>query len=303
MILDSNALSEILSSCFTVSDFRYWITKPDFVFDPTKPLTWDDFEEEEFCVLPFTYSTANDDPLVIMDEPAKTFTTICDVPDRPQGHHIIYGEWGRGPGTYERFHGCIDVAFEGTPSPTSSAAPSPPPVTQAPTTSAAPSENLNGCCSQSFKSCDASYNGEDKETCESHGDSTGWLRKGAPTDNCLARWSGCNSAANTCCPGLTCSQISSSYSQCQYLPDAVPTPPTEPTPTPPTPTTPAPTDSPVTSSPISSPTSSSCGSGGYCTNACDVPNQAECFNRSLEDCLHFIENENKCAWVARPACT
>eukprot|EP00522_Entomoneis_paludosa_P011702 CAMPEP_0172463458 /NCGR_PEP_ID=MMETSP1065-20121228/47262_1 /TAXON_ID=265537 /ORGANISM="Amphiprora paludosa, Strain CCMP125" /LENGTH=296 /DNA_ID=CAMNT_0013219409 /DNA_START=390 /DNA_END=1277 /DNA_ORIENTATION=+ len=224
MILDSNALSEILSSCFTVSDFRYWITKPDFVFDPTKPLTWDDFEEEEFCVLPFTYSTANDDPLVIMDEPAKTFTTICDVPDRPQGHHIIYGEWGRGPGTYERFHGCIDVAFEGTPSPTSSAAPSPPPVTQAPTTSAAPSENLNGCCSQSFKSCDASYNGEDKETCESHGDSTGWLRKGAPTDNCLARWSGCNSAANTCCPGLTCSQISSSYSQCQYLPDAVPTP-------------------------------------------------------------------------------
>ena len=43
--------------------------------------------------------------------------TRCTVPAR-SGRHVIYAEWGRTPPTFERFHGCIDAAFSGTPPPT-----------------------------------------------------------------------------------------------------------------------------------------------------------------------------------------
>jgi len=44
------------------------------------------------------------------------FTTRCTVPSRT-GRHVIYGEWGRTPPTFERFHGCVDVQFSGNPPP------------------------------------------------------------------------------------------------------------------------------------------------------------------------------------------
>src|SRR5262249_55226403 len=52
----------------------------------------------------------------------QTIATRCTVPSRAAGsRHVIYAEWGRlGPnstpiqgGTDERFHGCIDVVFQG----------------------------------------------------------------------------------------------------------------------------------------------------------------------------------------------
>jgi len=91
-------------------EFRYWITKATFAFSPTKALTWADFEDQAFCVLPYSDSTPNANPNVVPDYANVQFHTYCQVPDR-KGHHVIYGEWGRNQSTLERFTGCIDLQF------------------------------------------------------------------------------------------------------------------------------------------------------------------------------------------------
>lgn len=94
-------------------EFRYWITKPDFQFDPTRELTWDDFESTEFCVLKYDDKNPDANPNVIPDQINTLFTTKCELPAR-SGRHVIYGEWGRNRFTFERFHGCIDVTYGST---------------------------------------------------------------------------------------------------------------------------------------------------------------------------------------------
>ncbi len=101
-------------------DFKYWITKSDFVFSADKALSWSDFESTPFCVLDYDHSKPNANPNVIPDEASARFTTSCTIPSR-SGHHVIYGEWGRTPPTYERFHGCVDVSFGGTTNPVAAA--------------------------------------------------------------------------------------------------------------------------------------------------------------------------------------
>lgn len=96
-------------------EFRYWITKPDFVYQVGKPLTWDDFEEEAFCVLKYDDRNPNGNPAITPDKANALFHTTCNVPQR-QGRHVIYAEWGRNHYTYERFHGCVDVVFSGSSS-------------------------------------------------------------------------------------------------------------------------------------------------------------------------------------------
>ncbi|WP_419419094.1 lytic polysaccharide monooxygenase [Legionella sp. D16C41] len=91
-------------------EFVYWITKPDFKFDPTKELTWNDFETTPFCHLKYNDQTPNANPNVIPDKATNRFTTICTVPARTS-RAVIYGEWGRNSYTYERFHSCIDVVY------------------------------------------------------------------------------------------------------------------------------------------------------------------------------------------------
>jgi predicted carbohydrate-binding protein with CBM5 and CBM33 domain len=91
-------------------DFSYWITKPDFVFSTEKALTWDDFESEPFCMEMYVDAKPNDNPKVVPNKQKSTFITTCTLPER-KGHHVIYGEWGRIAPTFERFHGCIDLAF------------------------------------------------------------------------------------------------------------------------------------------------------------------------------------------------
>jgi predicted carbohydrate-binding protein with CBM5 and CBM33 domain len=91
-------------------DFSYWITKADFVFSPTRELTWDDFETEPFCVELYDDKNPTANPNLIVDKTAIKFTTRCNVPAR-SGRHVIYGEWGRRESTFQRFHGCVDVAF------------------------------------------------------------------------------------------------------------------------------------------------------------------------------------------------
>ncbi len=94
-------------------EFRYWITKPGFEFVIGQPLTWDDFESEEFCYQPYDDKNPGANPDVIPDKGATEFTTYCNVPAR-SGRHVIYAEWGRNFFTFERFHGCIDVEFGGS---------------------------------------------------------------------------------------------------------------------------------------------------------------------------------------------
>lgn len=97
-------------------EFRYWITKPGFVFSPTRALAWDDFEAAPFCVLNYADATPTANPDVVPDTAAARFDTYCTVPAR-QGRHVIYGEWGRNQWTLERFHGCLDLQFAGGTNP------------------------------------------------------------------------------------------------------------------------------------------------------------------------------------------
>lgn len=98
-------------------EFRYWITKPGFVFQTGKALSFSDFEDTPFCVLNYNDATPNANPDVIPNPGAATFQTRCNVPART-GRHVIYAEWGRNQWTYERFHGCIDAMFQGGSGPT-----------------------------------------------------------------------------------------------------------------------------------------------------------------------------------------
>ncbi|MCG8458371.1 MAG: cellulose binding domain-containing protein [Holophagales bacterium] len=95
-------------------EFRYWITKSSFQFQVGVPLTWDDFDTQPFCVLTYDDANPGGNPDVVSDKPATRFHTFCDVPAR-SGRHVIYGEWGRNFFTFERFHGCIDAVFDGSP--------------------------------------------------------------------------------------------------------------------------------------------------------------------------------------------
>lgn len=92
-------------------EFRYWITKPTFVFTVGQALSFSDFEDQPFCVLKYNDATPNANPDVIPNPAAATFQTRCNVPART-GRHVIYAEWGRNQWTYERFHGCIDAMFQ-----------------------------------------------------------------------------------------------------------------------------------------------------------------------------------------------
>ncbi len=104
-------------------DFRYWITKPGFQFQVGKALQWADFEERPFCDLKYDDANPNGNPAVVPLKASAQFETKCTVPPR-SGRHVIYAEWGRNQFTFERFHGCIDVAFNGTTPPVDT-----PPVT------------------------------------------------------------------------------------------------------------------------------------------------------------------------------
>jgi chitin-binding protein len=97
-------------------DFRYWITKPDFVWQTGRALSFSDFEEAPFCNLAYNDANPNGNPNITPNVAAATFTTRCTVPQRT-GRHVIYAEWGRNYFTYERFHGCIDAQFSGNPPP------------------------------------------------------------------------------------------------------------------------------------------------------------------------------------------
>ena len=94
-------------------DFRYYITKPGFEYQVGTPLSWDDFEESPFCELFYDDSNPDGNPSVVPLKGTAQFETFCEVPERA-GRHVIYAEWGRNEFTFERFHGCVDVEFDGS---------------------------------------------------------------------------------------------------------------------------------------------------------------------------------------------
>ncbi len=109
-------------------EFVYWITKPDFEFNPDKELSWNDFESTPFCKLDYNDQAPNANPNIIPNKLTNRFTTLCNVPER-KNRAVIYGEWGRTPSTYERFHSCMDVVFsQDNPIPTTKAVISPIPA-------------------------------------------------------------------------------------------------------------------------------------------------------------------------------
>lgn len=93
-------------------EFHYWITKPNFNFRVGEKLNWDDFEDQPFCKLNFDTQNYDANPDIVARVNDGKFDTFCDVPER-NGRHVIYAEWGRNYFTWERFHGCIDVVFNG----------------------------------------------------------------------------------------------------------------------------------------------------------------------------------------------
>jgi chitin-binding protein len=98
-------------------DFKYWITKPGFVWQTGRALSFADFEDTPFCNLAYDDANPTGNPNITPNTGAATFLTRCTVPQR-SGRHVIYAEWGRNQWTYERFHGCIDAQFSGNPPPT-----------------------------------------------------------------------------------------------------------------------------------------------------------------------------------------
>ncbi len=98
-------------------EFRYWITRPGFVWQTGRALSFSDFEDLPFCTLTYSDANPNANPDVIPNKANQSFATRCTVPAR-SGRHVIYGEWGRNHFTYERFHSCIDAQFSGSPPPT-----------------------------------------------------------------------------------------------------------------------------------------------------------------------------------------
>jgi Lytic polysaccharide mono-oxygenase, cellulose-degrading len=107
------------------AEFVHYITKDDFVFDPDRALTWDDFESESFCTLRNDPGNPSANLLVVPREADGEFDTWCTIPSSKRGRHIIYTEWGRNEWTFERFHGCIDIVVvnEGVPTSPVSAPP------------------------------------------------------------------------------------------------------------------------------------------------------------------------------------
>ena len=141
------------------------------------------------------------------------------------------------------------------PSPTPPSPTPPSPTPPAPTPPAPTPPSGNGCCSQNYQTCDATWCGDTEAeclTCGSSGDKT-WLPDG-PRDNCIARFGECTNDMDSCCYPAICVG-NQWYRQCLSNPDGPPPAPTPPAPTPPAPTPPSPT--PPVSSPTHSPTTPS----------------------------------------------
>ncbi len=167
-------------------DFKYWITRPDFVWTTSRPLSFSDFEAQPFCVLNYNDANPSGNPNVIPNTGSATFQTRCTVPSR-SGRHVIYGEWGRNLWTFERFHGCIDVTFGGGQTTTFNLT-----VTKSGTGAGTVTANTGGL--NCGATCGAPYTNGTSVT----------LTAAAAAGSTFAGWSGaCTGSAATCTVSMT----------------------------------------------------------------------------------------------------
>eukprot|EP00535_Pseudo-nitzschia_heimii_P010637 CAMPEP_0197178566 /NCGR_PEP_ID=MMETSP1423-20130617/3810_1 /TAXON_ID=476441 /ORGANISM="Pseudo-nitzschia heimii, Strain UNC1101" /LENGTH=358 /DNA_ID=CAMNT_0042628341 /DNA_START=20 /DNA_END=1096 /DNA_ORIENTATION=+ len=76
----------------------------------------------------------------------------------------------------------------------------------------------DGCCSQSYKDCDASWCGDTEEACEScDTPDMRWLENGQ-IFSCIGRYRTCTNEPDGCCEGLKC-EGGNFYKQCVVDPD------------------------------------------------------------------------------------
>jgi len=156
-----------------------------------------------------------------------------------------------GIGQPEQFWNCMDIKIVAdgeptsppppSPTPPSPTPPSPTPPSPTPPSPSPPPPTGNGCCSQDYKTCDATWCGATEDlclSCGSSGDKT-WLSNG-PQNNCIARFGECTNDTGGCCGPAACVG-NQWYRQCLPDPNAPPPSPTPPAPTPPSPTPPSPT--------------------------------------------------------------
>merc|ERR1711933_441687 len=76
--------------------------------------------------------------------------------------------------------------------------------------------NKEGCCSLDFVNC-IDWCGKTEDSCNScsHHDGVGWMPNGAPTNQCLGRWSGCQGNESACCDGMVCAANDNGWPMCQ----------------------------------------------------------------------------------------
>ncbi|MFF2407276.1 lytic polysaccharide monooxygenase [Streptomyces sp. NPDC058092] len=79
------------------TDFRYYITKDGW--DPTKPLTRADLEQQPFMTVPYGGQ-----------QPPATLTQQGTIPTQKTGKHIILSVWNIAD-TANAFYACSDVQF------------------------------------------------------------------------------------------------------------------------------------------------------------------------------------------------
>ncbi|WP_262699383.1 MULTISPECIES: lytic polysaccharide monooxygenase auxiliary activity family 9 protein [Streptomyces] len=84
--------------------FRSYVTKSPI--DPTKPLTWNDLEDQPF-------NTVTNPPLSgQVGTVDGKYTWTANLPSGKSGRHIIYTVWTRSD-SQETFYSCSDVVFDG----------------------------------------------------------------------------------------------------------------------------------------------------------------------------------------------
>ncbi|MFJ9559262.1 lytic polysaccharide monooxygenase [Streptomyces fuscichromogenes] len=84
--------------------FYVYVTKDGY--DPTRPLTWDDIEDQPFLTV--DHPPLNGTPGTV----AANYSWTGQLPAGKTGRHIIYMVWQRSDST-ETFYSCSDVVFDG----------------------------------------------------------------------------------------------------------------------------------------------------------------------------------------------
>ena len=125
------------------------------------------------------------------------------------------------PDAYVTFKNAAVGEIGSTYGPVTPTSPSPNPPTTTPRPNQRPPTSPpvkgpcgSGCCSQNFKDC-ISWCGGKKSECLSCNQDVAWIN--CPGQNCVKRYDACTGNAAGCCDGLTCVDVNSNYSQCQYV--------------------------------------------------------------------------------------